>query len=73
MTILSLKPPRRWSGRGLTKRKGTQNERMTFQCPDQKWKVNETGQEPMRQGWQRPPQRQVWSIVDIEGGKQQDV
>src|SRR5262249_16264172 len=64
---------RRCSRRGLTKSTIAQNERMTSQCPDQKRKANETGQEPMHEGWQRSPQREVRSIVDIERWEKQDV
>jgi len=62
-----------YSHGGLTKRTIAENERMPSECPDHKRKANETRQEPICQGRQRTPQRQVRSIVNIESCEQQNV
>jgi hypothetical protein len=46
---------------------------MTSQRPDQERKAHEARQEPKRQGRQRTPQRQVWSVIHVERREQQDV
>src|SRR5688572_12234560 len=62
-----------WLGGAFRMRARPQNERMSCQRPNENGNPNHAWKEPVRQGRQRTPKRQVWPVIHIERGEQQDV